>query len=54
MKYAVEVGSGAVIHVPSFTKIDSDIEKLMGGRDTQTNRQQGDRINLLYLFKIRK
>jgi hypothetical protein len=37
MKYAVEMGSGAIIHIPSFIKIDSDIQKLIGGfKDTQT------------------
>jgi hypothetical protein len=28
MKYAVEIGSGAVINVPSFMKIGSGIQKL--------------------------
>jgi hypothetical protein len=37
MKYAVEMGSGAVICTPSFIKIGSDIQKLMGGfTDTRT------------------
>jgi hypothetical protein len=37
MKYAVEMGSGAMIHISSFTKIGSGIQKLMGGfTDTQT------------------
>jgi hypothetical protein len=31
MKYAVEMGSGAVIYVPSFIKIGSGVQKLMGG-----------------------
>jgi hypothetical protein len=40
---AVEMGSGAVIYVPSFIKIDSDIQKLIKGntltyRQTQTER----------------
>jgi hypothetical protein len=35
MKYAVEMGSGTMIYVPSFTKIGSTIQKLIG-RDTQT------------------
>jgi hypothetical protein len=30
MKYAVEIGSGAVIYIPSFIKIGSAIQKLMG------------------------
>jgi hypothetical protein len=32
MKYAVEMGSGAVIYIPSFIHIGSGIQKLMGGR----------------------
>jgi hypothetical protein len=37
MKYAAEMGSGGVIHIPSFIKIGSDIQKLMGvGVDSQT------------------
>jgi hypothetical protein len=31
MKYATEMGSGAVIYIPSFIKIGSGIQKLMGG-----------------------
>jgi hypothetical protein len=31
MKYAVEMGSGAMIYVPSLIKICSGIQKLMGG-----------------------
>jgi hypothetical protein len=30
MKYAVEMGSGAMIYTPSFMKITSTIQKLMG------------------------
>jgi hypothetical protein len=32
----IEMGSGAMIYVPSFIKIGSGIQKLMGGGDTQT------------------
>jgi hypothetical protein len=35
MKYADEVGSGAMIYIPSFIKIGSGNQKLIGG-DTQT------------------
>jgi hypothetical protein len=36
MKYAVEMGSGAMIYIPSFIKIGSGIQKLIGGyTDTQ-------------------
>jgi hypothetical protein len=36
MKYAVDMVTGAMIHISSFTKIGSDIPKLMGGH---TNTQ---------------
>jgi hypothetical protein len=52
MEYAVEMRSGAMIYVPSFTKIGSGIQKLMGRgggeyTDRQTHRQHGDCISLL-------
>jgi hypothetical protein len=31
MKYAVEMDSRAMIYIPSFMKISSDIHTLMGG-----------------------
>jgi hypothetical protein len=37
MKYAVETGSGAMIYLPSFIKIGSGIEKLLGVIHRQTN-----------------
>jgi hypothetical protein len=43
--------SGAVIYVPSFIKIGSGVQTLMGG---YTHRQQRDLISILYFFKIRK
>jgi hypothetical protein len=46
------MGSGAVIYVPRFIKIDSGIQKLIGG--IHTHRQQRDLISLLYFFEIRK
>jgi hypothetical protein len=46
MKYATEMGSGAVICIPSFIKIDSGIQKFIDGY-TQTHRQHGDRISIL-------
>jgi hypothetical protein len=33
----VEMGSDAMIHIPSFIKIGSGIGKLMGGGDMQTH-----------------
>jgi hypothetical protein len=51
MKYAVEMGSGAMIYIPSFIKIGLGIQKLIlgweGGGNSQTHRQNGDRIRLL-------
>jgi hypothetical protein len=38
MKYAVGMGSGSMIYIPSFIEIGSVIRKLMGGlADTQTS-----------------
>jgi hypothetical protein len=50
------MGSGAVIYVPSFIKICSGVQQLIGGihRHTHTHAQQRDLISLLYFFKIRK
>jgi hypothetical protein len=31
LKYAVEMGSGFMIYIPSFIKIGWDIQKLLGG-----------------------
>jgi hypothetical protein len=47
MKYAVKMGSGAMIHIPSFIKIGSGIQKLIGG----IHRQQRDLISLLLFFQ---
>jgi hypothetical protein len=38
MKYAVEMDSGAMMCIPSFVKIGSGIQKMMG--DTQTHRMK--------------
>jgi hypothetical protein len=47
MKYAVEMGSSAMIYRPSFIKTGSGIQKVIGG----IHRQHGDLINLLSFFK---
>jgi hypothetical protein len=52
MKNAVEMGSGAVIYIPSFIKISSGIQKLIGV--TQTHRQEGDHISLLSFPQIKR
>jgi hypothetical protein len=51
MKYAIEISSCAMIYIPSFIKIGSDIQKLIKGIYIETYRQQGDVISLLLFFK---
>jgi hypothetical protein len=51
MKYAVEMGSGAMIFIPSFIKIGSAIEKLTG---ENTDTQYGDCMSLLLFYKKKK
>jgi hypothetical protein len=51
MKYAVEMGSDAMIYIPIFIKIGSGIQKLMG--DTQTHSVVISKA-YFYFFKIRK
>jgi hypothetical protein len=38
MKYAIEMGSGAMICIPSFIKIGSGIQKLIGEIHSHTTR----------------
>jgi hypothetical protein len=45
MKYAAEMGSGAMMCIPSFIKTASAVQKLIG-ENTQTHSQHGDRISL--------
>jgi hypothetical protein len=52
MKYAVDMGSGAMIYIPSFIKIGSGIQKLIVGH-TVTHGQHGDRKSL-HLFSQNK
>jgi hypothetical protein len=44
MKCAVEMGSGAMIYIPSFIKIDSGVQMLF-----RTQRQQCDLISIHFL-----
>jgi hypothetical protein len=53
MKYAVEMGSVAVIYIPIFIKTGSGIQKMIG-RDSQTHRGQGNLISLLSFFQNRE
>jgi hypothetical protein len=36
MKYAIEMGSGAMIYVPSFTETDSGVQYFKEGKYTGT------------------
>jgi hypothetical protein len=52
MRYAVEMGSDAMIYIPSFIKIGSGIQKFIGREgDSQTHRQQGYLISLFLFFQ---
>jgi hypothetical protein len=50
MQYAIEMGSGVMIYIPSLIKIGSGIQKLTGW-DIQTHRQQGDNISVHVFFQ---
>jgi hypothetical protein len=52
MNYAVEMDSGAMIYISSFIKIGSGIQNLIGG-DSQTYRQDGDLISLLWESELK-
>jgi hypothetical protein len=49
MKYAVELGSGAVIYIPSFINIGSGIQTLIGGIHRHTD---GMEIAYAYFRKV--
>jgi hypothetical protein len=51
MNYAVQVDSGAMIFIPSFIKIGSRVQKLLGRIPIQTHRQQGDLKSLTLFFQ---
>jgi hypothetical protein len=50
MKYAVEMGSGVMMYIPSFVQIGSGLQTFVKG-ETQTHRQHGDFISLLLFFE---
>jgi hypothetical protein len=58
MNYAVEMGSGAMINIPSFISNGSDIQKLLG-RDTDIKTAQsshkptlGKRANHFFFLNL--
>jgi hypothetical protein len=53
MKYAAEMGSGAMIYIPSFIHIDSGIRKLIGGIHRHTDSMVISQASF-YFSKIRE
>jgi hypothetical protein len=49
MKQAIEMGSGAVIYLPSFIKIGSVIQKLI--KEGYPDTQNGHLISILSFFQ---
>jgi hypothetical protein len=47
MKYAVLMGAGAMIYIPSNIKISYGIYSKVNWGDSETHRQHGDPISLL-------
>jgi hypothetical protein len=50
MKYALEIGSGAMIYIARFIKTSSGIHNLIGG-NKQTHRQHVGHRRILSFFK---
>jgi hypothetical protein len=53
MKYAVEIGSGAMIYILSFIKTGSGIQKLLGWIHRHRDCKVISKAHF-YFFKIRK
>jgi hypothetical protein len=53
MKYAVEMGSDAIIYIRSLVNIGYGLQKLMEGIYIQTPRQKVDLISLLLVFQTK-
>jgi hypothetical protein len=51
MKYANEMSSDGMIHIPRFMMIGSGIQKLLWSIHIETHRQRGDSISLLLFFQ---
>jgi hypothetical protein len=48
---AVEMGSGAMTHIPSYRDIVSGIQKLMGAGEFTDTQQHGGHISLHLFFQ---
>jgi hypothetical protein len=53
MRYAVEMGSGAMIYIPSSIKTGSGIQKFIGGGGRSTDQHE-DLISLLLFFQYKE
>jgi hypothetical protein len=53
MKYAIEMGSGAMIYIPGFIEFGSGIQELVGGIHRHTDRME-IALAYFYFFKIKK
>jgi hypothetical protein len=51
MKYGAEMSSGAMIYVPSFIKIRSNIQTLISGEGIRRNKDSMDIACLLLSFE---
>jgi hypothetical protein len=52
MKYEVEMGSGAIIYIPSFIQIGSGIQRLIDGIHRHTDSTEIAKA-YFHLFKIK-
>jgi hypothetical protein len=50
MKYAVEMGSGAMIYIPNFIKIGSGIQKLVGRIYRHTDSMVISKANFVFFI----
>jgi hypothetical protein len=53
MKYVVEMGSGAMIYITNFIKIGSGIQNLKKRGNSQTHREHGNLISLIWESKLK-
>jgi hypothetical protein len=51
MKYAVEIGSGGMMYLPSFVKIGSGVKKLMEGIHRHTDSMERFHKPALFFFQ---
>jgi hypothetical protein len=52
MKYAVNMGLGALIYVPSFITFGGDVQNVIWG-DKQTHNQEEDHTSILYEIRLK-